>query len=488
MDFNQAVLLVGGMGTRINSPKYGEETKVLLKLGGKSILQRNMEILRDQLNIKQFYFVVGTNKEIIQEFFGSGEKFGIKIEYVESNPSHGIADALYTTKNKIKGKFILMLGDEFYLNFDHLTLKNISDKNFDGVVTFIQSVNPQSILNNYSIKIDNNMKILSLEEKPLETINDMLGLGTFVLFDSVFDYIEKTDVNPRTKRKEIIDVISKMAKDKIILAHQLHGTYVNINSNNDWLFAKYLYNQQNFNTFKKSLVIPVYNEVNSITFVLDDFKDVVDEIIIADGGSTDNTIEKIKKFNHPKIKLVQKKFLGYGDALRNGIDLASGDIIILVEGDATFRSRDIFKMYEYIKDCDMVMGTRTTRELIAQGANMNSKLRLGNLLLAKIIEVFWWNDGGSRLTDVGCTFRLFWKSEYDSIKNNFIGIGPEFSPEMMIEFLRNNKRIIEIPISYYKRIGGASKHSESVFDIARTGFKMLGIILKKKFGTKKDNL
>jgi glycosyltransferase involved in cell wall biosynthesis len=309
----------------------------------------------------------------------------------------------------------------------------------------------------------------------------MLGLGTFVLFDTIFDYIEKTDVNPRTKRKEIVDVISKMAQDKTILAHQLHGTYVNINTNNDWLFAKYLYNQQNFSTFKKSLVIPVYNEVNSITFVLDDFKDVVDEIIVADGGSTDESLEKIKNFNHPKVKLIQKNFLGYGDALRNGIDFASGDIIILVEGDATFRSRDIFKMYEYIKDCDMVMGTRTTRELIAQGANMNSKLRFGNLILAKIIEVLWWNDGGSRLTDVGCTFRLFWKSEYDSIKNNFIATGPEFSPEMMIEFLRNNKRIIEIPVSYYKRIGGTSKHSESIVSIAKTGFKMLGLIIKKKF-------
>src|SRR3989338_9381377 len=129
MDFNQAVLIVGGMGTRINSPKYGEKTKVLLKLGEKPILQRNIEILRDQLDIKQFYLIVGANKEIIQEFFGSGEKFGIKIEYVESNPSHGIADALYTIKNKIKGKFVLMLGDELYLNFDHSTLKNITDKN-----------------------------------------------------------------------------------------------------------------------------------------------------------------------------------------------------------------------------------------------------------------------------------------------------------------------------------------------------------------------
>ena len=480
MDFDQAVLLVGGKGTRINSIKYGEVSKVLLKLGGKPILQRNIEILRDELGIKKFCLIVGDNKDIIQKFFGTGESFDIKIDYVESNPNYGLADALYQIKNKITGKFVLMLGDEFYLNFDHSSLKKIQNENVDGVITYIQTTNPQSILNNFSIFSNDQMQIEKLEEKPLEIINDKLGLGTFILNDSIFDYIEKTKINPRTKRKEIIDVISKMATEKIVIAHKLNGIYVNINSDNDWLFAKYLYNQQNFSLFKKSLVIPVYDESDSILFVLDDFKDVVDEIIIADGGSKDDTIEKIKNFNHPKIKLYQQNFKGYGDALRNGINLATGDIVILLEGDATFRSRDIFKLYEYIKDCDMVLGTRTTRELIAQGANMNSALRFGNLFLAKIIEVLWWNDGGSRLTDVGCTFRLFWKSEYDSIKDNFIGTGPEFSPELMIEFLRNNKRIIEVPVSYYKRIGGASKHSDSILKIANTGFKMLKMIILKK--------
>ena len=46
------------------------------------------------------------------------------------------------------------------------------------------------------------------------------------------------------------------------------------------------------------------------------------------------------------------------------------------------------------------------------------------------------------------------KTEYDEIKHNFIGKGPEFSPEMMIEFIRNNNRVIEIPVSYYTRLGG----------------------------------
>ena len=51
---------------------------------------------------------------------------------------------------------------------------------------------------------------------------------------------------------------------------------------------------------------------------------------------------------------------------------------------------------------------------------------------------------------------------------------------MMIEFIRNNKRVIEIPVSYYTRLGGKSKYSESKLAILKTGFKMLSLILKKK--------
>ena len=154
--------------------------------------------------------------------------------------------------------------------------------------------------------------------------------------------------------------------------------------------------------------------------------------------------------------------------------------MVLIEGDATFRSRDVQKMYEYIKDCDMVLGTRTTNELINQGSNMSIGLRIANLMVAKFVEILWWNYNEPRFTDVGCTYRAFWKTEYDEIKHNFIGKGPEFSPEMMIEFIRNNKRVIEIPVSYYTRLGGKSKHSESKVAILKTGLKMLSLILKKK--------
>jgi hypothetical protein len=55
-----------------------------------------------------------------------------------------------------------------------------------------------------------------------------------------------------------------------------------------------------------------------------------------------------------------------------------------------------------------------------------------------------------------------------------------FSPEMMIEMLRMQARVIEIPVSYYRRRGGVSKHSSSRWHSARTGLKMVGLILRKR--------
>ena len=486
MKINQAIILAGGIGSRTKTRVYDNNTpKVMFRINDKPILQNILEIIHDKLKINSIIVVISKGDNQIRNYFGNGNNFGITIDYVESDSNLGIADALYLVKEKIHGTFLVMLGDEFYINSNHFTIINKKYDDAEAVITFTNTDNPQDIANNYSIKVDSAMRVKSLIEKPKTFENNMLGLGTFIFKNSIFDYIQKAPKSIRTKRKELIDVISILAKEKLVYAHKLNSSYVNINTVDDWKHAKYLYNKTHFNSYRKSLVIPSYNEVESLPFVINDFKDMVDEIIVADGGSSDGTIEKISNFeNDINLKIIQSKFVGYGEALRNGIDKATGDIVILVEGDATFRSRDIYKMYEYIKDCDMVIGTRTTKELISQAANMSTGLRIANLLVAKFIELLWIKIE-PRLTDVGCTYRTFWKSEYDEIKQNFIGLGPEFSPEMIIEFLRNDKRVIEIPVSYYGRIGGASKHSENFSAIFKTGLKMLSLILKKKFASPK---
>ncbi len=77
---------------------------------------------------------------------------------------------------------------------------------------------------------------------------------------------------------------------------------------------------------------------------------------------------------------------------------------MLAEPDGTFLPEDISKLLVYSDECDAVFGTRTTRELIWHGANMNWFLRWGNWGVAKMVE-FLFNT--THLSDVGCSYRLF---------------------------------------------------------------------------------
>jgi hypothetical protein len=163
------------------------------------------------------------------------------------------------------------------------------------------------------------------------------------------------------------------------------------------------------------------------------------------------------------------------------MDQATGDLLVLVEGDYSFRARDLGKFLEYVKDADLVVGTRTMREMIEQGTNMRGIVRWANIAVGKFIEILWWNHK-PRLTDVGCTYRAIWRDVYQKVRPRLLSAGPEFAPEMMIEVLRQRGRVVEIPVSYHPRSGGASKHSAGLVQLARTAMKMLRLIVRKRLG------
>jgi glycosyltransferase involved in cell wall biosynthesis len=226
-----------------------------------------------------------------------------------------------------------------------------------------------------------------------------------------------------------------------------------------------------------SVVIPSYNEAASIARVVRDFVPHAHEVIVMDNCSADGSGELARAAG----AIVHSRPLrGYGDALRQGMDEATGDILVLVEADGTFRAKDLGKLLEYLKDADMVIGTRTTRQMIEQGANMDGLLRWGNVVVGKLIEGLWWTRE-PRFTDVGCTYRALWRDAYRKIRPYLTQTDATFSPEMMIEIVRSEGRLIEVPVSYYRRVGGESKHSSSRWHSMRTGLRMVNLILRKRF-------
>lgn len=447
----------------------------MLEVGGKALLTRQLLLLRDVLGIRRVILVVGYLAERIRAACGDGGSLGMEIRYVD-NPDvdRGLGSALEVVEQHVREPFVFLLGDELYLETNHARLLDI-DEPYVAVCAVYATDDPEVSRRNYSVEIEDG-RIRRLVEKPVEVTTSYVGSGTYVFTPEIFRFARETPLSARSGRLELTEIIDRAAATGAVLPFHLEGQHFNVNTIEDLNLANYACRTLGFERRRVSLVIPAYNEADSIGHVVRDFKDHVDEIVVMDNCSADGTAEIARALG---ARVESQPLRGYGDALKKGMALATGDILVLVEADATFRAKDLGKLLEYLKDCDMAIGTRTTRQLIEQGANMDGLLRWGNVVVGKLVEALWWSVE-PRFTDVGCTYRAIWRDAYLRIREYLIQDDATFAPEMMIEMLRVQGRVIEIPVSYYRRRGGLSKHSSSRWHSVKTGLKMLRVILSKR--------
>jgi len=230
---------------------------------------------------------------------------------------------------------------------------------------------------------------------------------------------------------------------------------------------------------KVSVVMPAYNEEEYIAKAVKEFSSIpeVDEVIVVNNNSTDRTKELAIRAG---AIVVDEEKQGYGYACQRALKEASGDLIILVEPDGTFSAHDIEKFLAYSNDFDFVIGSRTSKEMIHEGANMGKFLKWGNWALAKMIEVLF---NGPSLTDVGCTYRLIKRDALEKIKDKFTVGGSHFSPEMMILAIKSLIPMIEIPVNYKER-KGSSKITGRKWAAFKLGLRMIKLILSYRFWRK----
>ncbi len=226
-----------------------------------------------------------------------------------------------------------------------------------------------------------------------------------------------------------------------------------------------------------TVVFPAYNEEPNIETAVKDFQAVaygggpiVDEIVVVDNNSRDRTAELAATAG---ARVVTETRQGYGNALQRGLQEATGELVVLCEPDGTFVARDLIKLLAYAEDFEMVCGTRTTRELIWQEANMGWFLRWGNYAVAKLLELLY---GTASLTDCGCTFRLIRRAAIGRISGDLHVGRSHFLPNMVIAAHMNGVSFMEIPVTYRGRVG-ESKITGSFQGMFKTGFAMIGVIL-----------
>ncbi|HUO50633.1 MAG TPA: glycosyltransferase family 2 protein [Candidatus Paceibacterota bacterium] len=230
---------------------------------------------------------------------------------------------------------------------------------------------------------------------------------------------------------------------------------------------------------KVSIVFPVYNEKENIRSAIEEFlrHPAVDEIIAVDNNSKDGSDAEIQKTS---ARYVLETKQGYGAALQRGMREATGDLIVTVEPDGTFRADDLDRLLVYSRDYDVVFGTRTSRSPVWTGgdpeANMDFLLRIGNWAVAKMLEYLF---NGPSLTDVGCTYKLIHRHAYEKIVHSFTVAGNWFSPEFMLRVLQYRVSVVEVPVHYGARIG-TSKITGKRGKAIVLGFKMIGFILSER--------
>jgi len=479
-------IMAGGKGSRLR--RYSKVTpKVLLKIEDYSIIERNIEIVRDKLKKKEVHIVLGHYADQIKSYLNEKSDLGIKIIYHQIDTAQvekGLVYSLIKFRQHIKKYFIILLGDEIYFSSDHdkMMEEMLQKDEFDIYCMIRKSNFPDEVLKNYAVETKGS-DIIFIEEKPEKAENRFAGLGTIACSAKVLDLIEPEINQP--KPKHFINLLNDGIK-KGFKAHYFltQCDYFNINQKNDFFLAKYSYRANRAGEWKKSAIIPAYNEAETIGHVVIDIKPYVDEVIVMDNQSPDGTADIARKAG---AKVFSRPLKGYGDAIKQGIEEANGDILIITEADMTFRAKDLPKLLEYLMDADAVIGTRTNRNFIHDQANMNWLMRLGNILMGKIISVLWW-DHQCRLSDVGCTYRALWRSSYNEIKDNLTGTGPEFSPEMMVELLNSYLRLVEIPVHYHERALGESKISISKWHSIIVALKMLKCILNKRWNRWTKNI
>lgn len=192
----KGVILTAGEGTRMR-PLTLTRPKTMVPVGGKPILQYNVEALREA-GVSEIIMVVGYHQEIIKNHFQDGTSLGVKISYVTQKKRLGTAHAIGTLADILEGAFVILNGD--IIVESQLITDLIAKYQFTGarsILTLTQVDDPSSF---GVVELDGD-KIINLVEKPKpgETSSNLINAGIYLFDEQIFKAIGNT---PKSTRGE----------------------------------------------------------------------------------------------------------------------------------------------------------------------------------------------------------------------------------------------------------------------------------------------
>lgn len=218
------------------------------------------------------------------------------------------------------------------------------------------------------------------------------------------------------------------------------------------------------------MIVPAWNEADALRRLLPEIPPgIIDELIVVDGGSTDDTAEIARQCG---ARVVMQTERGYGNACMTGVIAATSDVLVFLDGDYADDPRDLPRVLEPLlaNRADLVVGTRNGPG--SESGALPRHQRLGNHLFVVLLRILY----KVRLSDIG-SFRAIRRDSLLDLDMQQMTYG--WPVEMIVRASQSGLRIEGVPIRYRRRIGD-SKVGGTLRGSVKAAWRMLAVILSSR--------
>jgi hypothetical protein len=224
-----------------------------------------------------------------------------------------------------------------------------------------------------------------------------------------------------------------------------------------------------------TVALTAYNDEQSIAQSVADFlrNPFVNQVIVVDNNSADNTAVLATEAG---ATVVRETAPGYGRCVyrcfQEALATGDADLIVLCEGDMTFRAKDLEKLLAYVDHADVVNGTRIVEQLREYSTQLSTFMYYGNFFVGKLLELK--HIGRGTFTDVGTTYKLVRRRSLERLMpllNPAVNL--EFNAHFLDTALSSGQRLVECPITFHARVGVSKGGNVNNLRALRVGLRMI---------------
>jgi glycosyltransferase involved in cell wall biosynthesis len=224
-----------------------------------------------------------------------------------------------------------------------------------------------------------------------------------------------------------------------------------------------------------TVALTAYNDEESIALAVKNFLDqpLVSRVIVVSNNSTDRTFERA---NSAGAIVHNETKQGYGACvyrcLKEALQYKDTQLIVLCEGDMTFRADDLDKFLAYIRHAEIVNGTRIVEQLREYRTQLSTFMYYGNFFVGKLLEVK--HLGCGTFTDVGTTYKIIRRDCLAKLLPRLDHrINLEFNAHFLDRALESGYMVLECPITFHNRIGESKGGNVNNLRALKVGVRMI---------------